>query len=484
MAGGRAAPLTKGPETMHRPNGRRGPYRPVAALLALSLMPLPAAAEDLATLVREQRALLERQAARLQALEKRVAELEGPAPPQPGPAPRVAPASPPGAGGPAKGEAPVAEVGRFPDDAVVRVGAFDRAYMIPGTALSMRVGGFVQADGIYDTAQVGSPDSFLARTIAVGRDGDAAVRFSGRNTRLNVDVRGDGPWGPMRAFLEGDFGGGGGTELVSNSYSFRLRHAFLQAGPLYAGQYWTAFTDLGAFPETLDTTSPAGKVVTRQAGLRWVARLAPGTTLALAAENPETDVTLSRGRTAVERAPDLAAALRAERPWGHVQLAGLGRALAVDGSEGEDRALGWGLNLTGRVGLPLVGAKDNLVFGALGGQGLGRSVVELAGTGNDAALEPGGGLDTVGALGGYLGYQHWWADALRSTLAAGHVQVDVPGFQPAGAFKSATTLSGNLVWNPAPPLTLGAELLWGRRGEKGGADADAFRLQTTARLGF
>jgi hypothetical protein len=453
-----------------------------------------AAATDPA--VAELRALVENQQRQIDELRARLAELAAPTAAAPAPAPTLAgdttPALPATTTSSARSDEPAPSaadanafgVGRFPDAAVVRSGTFPRAFTIPDSNLSVRVGGFVQADALADFGEMRSPYNFLASSIVRDGGNRARTNLTARNTRLNLDVRGDTVRGPGRIFIEGDFAGDGGSELVSNGTSFRLRHAFAQLGPFYAGQYWSAFVDLSALPETLDQTAPAGKSVTRQTGVRYVHRLPDFGLLSIALENPNVDV---RGATSTrEDVPDLLLTLRRDGARGHVQLTAVGRRLvAADSAGDEAEAVGYGANLTAQLHLASGEGRDRLSAGLIGGEGLGRYVVELAGLGLDARIQPADdSLDPTPVFGGYLSGQHWWTPRLRSTLAAGLVQAGVTAPDPAVSFERATTLLGNLLWNPVPPLTLGTELIWGRRENRDGSDDTALRLLTTARFSF
>ncbi|MEO0425028.1 MAG: porin, partial [Pseudomonadota bacterium] len=131
----------------------------------------------------------------------------------PPPATAVADADPQAQGRPAR-----QPLGRFPDDAIVTAGNFDGAIRIPGTGASVRLGGFIRAEGNYDLDNAGFQDSFNPRTIPLDgstSDDTQQVRFHVRNTRVNLDVRNDTALGEFRTFVEFDFFGGG-NEFISN----------------------------------------------------------------------------------------------------------------------------------------------------------------------------------------------------------------------------------------------------------------------------
>lgn len=119
----------------------------------------------------------------------------------------------------------------------VTAGDFPGSFKLPGTDLSVKIGGYVKADLIHDFDDIGSEDLFVTSTINTsGNKRQGRTRLHARQSRLNVDARRPSEYGPIRAFIEGDFFGSGGNQNVSNSTGFRLRHAYGEIGRLLAGQ--------------------------------------------------------------------------------------------------------------------------------------------------------------------------------------------------------------------------------------------------------
>ena len=88
-----------------------------------------------------------------------------------------------------------------------------------------------------------------------------------------------------------------GNEVVSNSYSPRLRHAFISYNKWTFGQTWMTFFNVGALPENLDFVGPAESTIFgRQAMVRYTMG-----NWQFAAENPETTVTPFGGGGGVQR---------------------------------------------------------------------------------------------------------------------------------------------------------------------------------------
>lgn len=364
------------------------------------------------------------------------------------------------------------------------------AIAIPGTNFDFKFGGYAKADFIYSSGDEasGAEDLFVVPLINT-RDGDGSddqVKVHARQSRINFEVANpDTAFGPVRAFVEGDFFGAGGNEVISNSTSLRLRHAYGQLGNLLAGQTWTTFMDVSAIPGTLDFEGPGAESFIRQAQFRYTFPIAAGTTLALAVENPEGRVLNAAGATVhgEDDFPDVVAQLRTSGKWGHLQLAGVGRNItAPDGASGDE--VGFALGLTGTLNIP-TGVKDKIQFGAYYADGGSRYILDTAIAGYDAAVNPvTGNISTVEARSIYAALTHFWTPSIRSTVVGSFVEFDSPSFAANTTFDESRYFVGNLVWSPIPRVDLGIEALYGERTDKDGASGNQFRTQTSALYRF
>ena len=142
------------------------------------------------------------------------------------------------------------------------VSAFDSGlepitFRVPAGDTQVTLSGYVKADFISDSGN-DLGDSFGASGIPVdGAEGDGNFRIHARQTRFRIKSESDLASGKkIKTLLEGDFFGGGANEIVSNSSSFRLRHAYLEVGGWGFGQFWTNFMDFIAYPTTVDFFGP------------------------------------------------------------------------------------------------------------------------------------------------------------------------------------------------------------------------------------
>lgn len=452
-----------------RRGGARLKLLPVIAVAAGLGTPAWAASnEELAALIRAQRA-------ELQALRKEVDALKKQRPTS------VVVADPSG-----KKPGKVFDPDRF-----VEKGRRPKSFKIPGTEFDVRIGGFAKADVIsrVSGSSTGAEDLFVVPAINTRgqRAGDDRTRVHGRESRFNIDVAGPTRFGNFRSFVEGDFFGAGGNEIISNSDAFRLRHAFGELGPLTAGQTWTTFMDVSALPNSLDFEGPGAESFIRQGLVRYTHNFGNGLTIAGAIENPESRVITAGAATASSfrdtSAPDFVLRARYEQPWGHVQVAGVASSIA--GPSGTGSEVGFGANISGKINLPFIGPKDNIVFQANYSHGTARYMLDTAVASGSAAVRPGTtSLEVIDAVGGYLAYQHFWTPEIRSSIAGSVVAVDTPAFLPATAFKTSYYAFANVIWSPFPEVDLGVEAQWGLREDQDGKKGASTRLQSSAIFRF
>ena len=364
----------------------------------------------------------------------------------------------------------------------VVLGDFPGSYKVPGSDISVKLGGYVKVDFIKDLDFTRSGDIFVQTNIPVEGDPDkeknGESRFTVRQTRLNLDARMTTEFGNLRSFFEGDFFG-------SNSH-FRIRHAFGELGHLLAGQTWTTFGDISAWPELIGFEGPDVAVFARQGQVRWTQSVTDEFSVAVAIENPSGDFTDPLKGTdssdALNEWPDFAAHVRQQGSWGHLQLGGLVREIRFDDGMGQNGDVnGWGTTLSGRI---YTFGKDNIQFQGTYGDGVGRYIQGLIGTGSDAAPDSSGDFEALPAGAIFVSFQHWWTDTLRSTVGGEYGAVENAVGQPATAIKNFQGAGINLVWNIVPRVTIGAQFAWARNELKDGRDGTARRIQTSAQFNF
>jgi hypothetical protein len=379
------------------------------------------------------------------------------------------------------------------DEPYVLKGGLPRSWRLPGTDIDVRIGGKVKADvigRISGDPSLGAEDLFAVTGIDTRRTriGDSAFRIHGRESRFNVEFsKTNTPLGPARILLEGDFFGAAGNQIASNSDSFRLRHAIVEVGPLLAGQWWTTFYDPGAYAETLDFQGAGGQTFIRQGVVRLQHRFANGFSIAGAIENPEGRVQFGPAAAIAssrDTRPDFVGNIRYQGGFGHVQLGGaLTQTNAPNGLASDET--GYAATLHGRINLPFLAAKDNIRFQASYANGATRYIQETAGVLPSVFYNPATGeAETQKTFGGYVAFQHWWTNELRTNLLYSYVRSDLPRFAAAATYKHSQYAAANLIWSPWPDLDLGVEVQHGLREDRDGLRGRQTRLQSSAAYRF
>ncbi len=351
-------------------------------------------------------------------------------------------------------------------------------FAIPGTDTMIRLGGYAKLDAIVDARAAGDQEQFVTSTIPVGSPNRDTSNFEAhaKQTRFSFEARRPTTHGNLRFYLENDFFGS------SDSYEFRLRHAYGQLGNTYAGYGYSTFMDADSLPDTLDFAGPGGAAYLLVAGMHHSFSMGKGNTLTIGAENPESELdTNGVEAVSMDRVPDLSLVARMERDWGHLQLGALARSLGYNADGHKDTTYGGGLSFSGSF---TFSERELLLFGLLGGKGMSRYTADLTGSGLDAAIAADGNLEALPIYGGFVGYTHYWTQMWRSNLVYGELHLDGQDALAADAFKRSRYGALNLIWSPAPSWTMGMELLYGQLEQQDGRSADTMRLQGSLQYNF
>lgn len=351
-------------------------------------------------------------------------------------------------------------------------------------------GGFVKADMIYGSNGNGSKNTYsigLPRTFAsaaASGKSDWKAGFTARESRLSIGTETDEVAGhKLRTYIEMDFHQGinaDGNEVVSNSYSPRLRQAYGNWNGWDFGQTYTTFSDLAAMPEILNQGKQAAFIYTTQPMLRYT-MAAPGGKLMVALENPEDGF----GSTSYDDQsyPDLTARYQIRGNYGFYSIAGLLRNLEDDGAE--DTKVAGAVSLSARI--PTVGRDDlrlQYSYGALG-----RYMGLFTYPDVDLGAQAAGKVEPLNVYGATAAYRHFWSPAWRSTVSASHTEiVDDLEFSPAGTlsyFDSSTSVHANILWSAHKNLILGLEYAYWDFGEIASSGSKQYeQVMASAKLSF
>jgi hypothetical protein len=364
-------------------------------------------------------------------------------------------------------------------------------FKIPGTESTIKFYGYVQLDTTADFS--GRPDNYEDNDWATDLPGVPAdntnvakhkkpqLYMTARQSRFGLTTSSPSDWGPVTLKLEGDFNAPNDHqgETYTNSVMFRIRQAYGQVGGFLAGQTWSTFLDLGAYPDVVDFNGPGTIALVRNPMVRYTFGLAPGATLAVSAENSPA----SRfGGPNFQTIPNIVAALNYGAAWGHVNVRGVtqtyNKAIQVttfgpdpdtgvtvattsfaDESPKSLTTFGFGVSGDFKVG------GDTLVWQFAGGPAIGRYMYNQNAT-PFVVFNKGGDLVAVAMYGAHVGFTHVWNKALRSNLVAAYswnVDPKVDGAEATNKFqKDFTQAFVNTFWTFSKTAELGVEYAWGQ----------------------
>jgi hypothetical protein len=362
--------------------------------------------------------------------------------------------------------------------------------------------------------------------------GNGIFLESAAESRLNVETRTPTALGEVRTLIAFDFVGCNDfscnqVQSVASPRLPRVRYAYGTLGGFLAGSANSNFRDSDAEPEVLDFGGPPGMAgVERLPQVRYTFQGPRGSAWSVALEGPDTDVLTPAGRImtdrnldafpvinrtpggvaceangvsipgtkacalatdpAMSKAPDITFASYWAQPWGHVNFRFVLRDLTWNDGQFVNRSLfGYGGGVSGSVLPGWFGwAEDNITWQFNVGNGLGRYLNDNtnAGLATNYVVAPGCARPTPGcalaatsiivttipSVGGVVGYQHFWAPTLRSTIAYGIARYQVPAIvvgpiEQTVANQRLQSASVNLIWSPVGFVDIGAEYFWGQR---------------------
>jgi len=355
----------------------------------------------------------------------------------------------------------------------------------------MTFGGYIKADVMFSDYGNGAPDSgSLSRQFYVpgtiyGEKGNGkqVVDFQARESRFNFKTVTDLEGGhSLTGFIELDFmTHTDGNERVSNSYSPRIRHAFVTYDNWTVGQTWTTFQNPGALPENLDFVGAAdGTPFVRQALIKYTSG-----NFQIALENPETTLTPHTGGARITSGsgvvPDVIARYNFSQEGGAAySLAGIVRQLNVEELQGttqlDSTDLGYGVSFAGVIPV----GKDDFKFTATYGEGLGRYMA--LNYANAGVLDSNNEIQTITSYGGFVAYRHWWSEQWRSSFTLSGFSADNDVNLTGGSVnKEAYSGYVNLLYSPSKPLTFGVEYMHALNEREDGVDGDLNRIMFSAK---
>jgi hypothetical protein len=409
-------------------------------------------------------------------------------------------------------------------DAVV-MGDIPGSFRLPNTETSLRFYGFAEMNLVHEMKGDNSSSDYSTFLPYAPLDGSALANRSGqtylhaRTSRIGFEASTPTKYGPIDVKIEGDFNNDPRTgsaavsgdvkniftQQATNSYNFRLRHAYGQFGGLLIGQTWSTFMDVDNLPETVDFNGPIGATFIRQPQIRYTYPTKDDGNFTVAIENPVSyvlDVSNLDGASdpastyglatakGFSRVPDLIGRWDKSFDWGAMSVRAITTEHRIDNGAGVSvKRRGWGL---GASGLYKTFGDDFLTWAITGGNGIGRYFNYIEGAGYDAVNN---NIVLEKALGVVLGYQHKESDTLRYNASIGYQRnydneytdwVRANGLDSGqfGINRRVWQSHLGFIWNPVKGVDIGVEYIFGRRKTLADETGAMSRFDLSAKYNF
>ena len=354
---------------------------------------------------------------------------------------------------------------------------------------SFSLGGFVALRAAYDAGGIVENIDFVTYDIPVA--GNYATRqkltLDASTSRLFLKaIANTRAVGRVVIYLDGDFRGG-----AANSYTPRLRSAYVSLLGLTLGRDVTTFCDLEAAPATVDFQGPNAYNFNFATLVRYERSFAEGRlSFGVAAEMPVVSGTYGEGFDAIpQRVPDIP--FYVQYAWGsarsrHIRASAVVRNMYLhDLTRKSDTSLtGWGVQFSGTIRCcdPL-----RLFMNGVYGKGITPFIQDLTGSGLDFTPCPRD--ETRIRTMPMWGWQAAAQIALtpRLFLSGGYSTVRVQrshGFYAADEYKRGQYVFGNVFYTIAPRCKVAGEYLYGSRRDMAAGKGHANRVNVMLQYGF
>ncbi|NML28290.1 DcaP family trimeric outer membrane transporter [Zoogloea dura] len=385
------------------------------------------------------------------------------------------------------------------DKQAVVAGSIPNSFRLPGSETSLRIYGSAELNMVHESKGDNSANDYSTFTPFMPLNGSPEAQRKGqtymhaRTSRIGLEAATPTPLGPASMKIEGDFNNDPRTgnsavygdlrniytQLNTNSYDFRLRHAYVRIGGLLVGQSWSTFMDVNNAPETVDFNGPIGSTFIRQPQIRYTHSTQDWGDFSGAIENSVSYVLDSSGRATTDgfsKVPDLIARWDKRFDWGALSLRTVSHEHRIEGALGSQARRGNGFAASGQI--KSIG-DDFFTWGITGGTGIGRYFNMIQGAAYDSVQQR---IEMEKAVGVVLGYQHKISDSLRLNAVYGAQRTSDNDYTDLairngfgggqyGVNRRISQFHFGGIWNPVKAMDVGLEYIFGRRetllGEKG-----------------
>ncbi len=355
---------------------------------------------------------------------------------------------------------------------------------------SFAIGGYVNLRAAYSFDGITNNIDFVPYDIPVPGNYATRQRLQMDASTSRVYLKGIAntrALGRVVIFIDADFRGG-----RENSYTPRLRSAYVSFKGLTLGRDVSTFCDLTAAPETVDFQGPNAYNYNFATMIRYEYSFCRDHfTMGMAAEMPNVSATYGTDQLAAipQRVPDFPVYF--QYAWGknrqnHFRASAVFRDMYYYNltSEKVSTHFGWGVQASGNMA---VGKALNIYFNGVYGEGITPYILDLTGSGLDFTPNP------LNPSYSQVTPMYGWQAAARINLlknlfiSGGYSMVKVlkkNTFYSTDEYREGQYIFGNIFYNITPRFKIAAEYLYGTRRNMDGARNHANRLNLMAQYNF
>ena len=337
----------------------------------------------------------------------------------------------------------------------------------PDHMMQMRILGSVRAVFNYTDQVLSNKNTFNPYEIPTNGNSISPNYYAGLSqTRIGFEVtRRTKKAGDVFIRIEADF--------ANSVNSFRIRHAYGQAGHFLVGQTWSLFNNVSAQPATVSLSGPLGSIYIRTPQIRYF-RSVNNITWYVGIEysTPDFAIPDSLKGQLLQVVPDFTGKIRYKSGQFTSHFAAI--VTTMSGKDTTDKIgyeFGFGVSVAGKF---VINKKNDIYFSIASGRGISHYFDALRGKDEDAAYNSvNQTLAVLFSTGGYVAYGRNLPLNLSTNLSFGIVAISNKDFQPANAYSHSYNVMLNVFWQPMGGARFGFEYAYGQRYDKGGAKGKA-----------
>ncbi|MCK5856480.1 MAG: hypothetical protein KAG64_03260 [Bacteroidales bacterium] len=278
---------------------------------------------------------------------------------------------------------------------------------------------------IYNYDFVGTSSQYPALNIVSIPVGNVlkepSTSFVIFQTRLRFKSEHQTKIGTVKVYVEADF--------INSANAFRIRHALISVKKWDFGQTWSNFSDEDAWPNMTDYDGPPTGIWARPTMIRYNAIQGKRNSLSFSVEGPSLEYDTHHDldtivSTAHQDIPDFTVRYRYNTEKFHFQIGAVLRNIKYKNNLDSSFNYEQGYGISASTGITIF-KRDHLHAQATIGKGISRYLVGFEGYNWDAVPTGNGKLELVPAIGGFIGYDHYWDKAKKfsSTAVFGYIKI-------------------------------------------------------------